>query len=144
MPDDKTTLAFDEFGSWEDQQERHYEFTDGKPTLLPVSSQLRSLLISYLVASLKHFVEGTDLKVLTRPRLTISEVEEVRYPDIVVDGGPFVAEAREPLRPLLVIDVDRVRDWSALADVRYLTIPAAASPSEVSRFLTKILAVVRP
>jgi len=137
------SVSFDEFGPWEDRQERLFEFVDGKPVLLPKSSQLRSLLISYLLASLKHFVEGTDLKVLTRPRITLSAIAEVRYPDIVVDAGTFVAAEREPSLPVLVIDVDRERDWSALLDARYLTIPATASPSEVSRFLTKILAVVR-
>lgn len=131
------TVSFNEFGPWANQQERLFEFVEGKPVLLPNSSQLRSLLISYLLASLKNFVEGTNLRMRNRPRITFSTIAEVRYPDIVVDAGTFNADRKEPSLPVLFIDVGRERDWSALLDARYVTISAIASPSEVSRFLTK-------
>jgi hypothetical protein len=40
-------------------------------------------------------VEGTELRVLTRPRMSFPAMGEVRYPDIVGDKGRFLSEAKD-------------------------------------------------
>jgi hypothetical protein len=59
--------------------------------------------------------------VLAGMRGLLPELQEVRYPAIVIDAGRYDAKAREPTLPILLIDVGNKRDFSTLADVTCLT-----------------------
>lgn len=47
------------------------------------------------------------MRVLARMRISLPAVQEVRYVDVVLDAGPYTADAREPADPMLIIDVGR-------------------------------------
>ncbi|UWU29132.1 Uma2 family endonuclease [Rhizobium sp. WSM1274] len=127
-------MTIDEFLAWEVQQPGRYEFLDGQPVPLEGSTQGRSLLISDIAAILRPTVRGTGMRVLINFRVRVGD--EVRYPAVVIDAGPYVADALEPSQPYAVIDVDRPRDWSALPDVRYLSLKTGDDPEEVLTFIS--------
>jgi hypothetical protein len=126
-------MTVKEFLTREAEQPNRYEFLDGLPVPLEPSTQARSLMISDIVAVLRPATRGTGMRVLVNFR--IQYAEEVRYPAVVIDAGPYVPDATEPSRPYAVIDVDRRRDWSALHDVRYLSLKTGDDPEQVLTFL---------
>ncbi len=107
-------MTLDQFLQWEAKQDRRVEFIDGEARFLPESSQQRSMLISEIVAALKPVTNNSIVRVLVNFRVPIRSIQECRYPAIVVDASPFDANALEPGKPIVVIDVDRDRDWSSL------------------------------
>ncbi|NEK19867.1 Uma2 family endonuclease [Rhizobium leguminosarum] len=123
----------DEFLAWEAGQPNRYEFIDGGPVQLEPSTQARSLLIVDIVSLLRPAVRGTTLRVLSNFRIRYAD--EVRYPAVVIDSGPYIPDATEPSQPYAIIDVDRDRDWATLHDVRYLSLKTGDDPEQVLTFL---------
>lgn len=111
-------MTLDEFLQWEGKQDGRLEFIAGEPRFLPLSNQKRSLFVSDLVATLKGATKTSHLRVLVNFRVPIRSIQECWYPAIVIDSGPYDADAMEPSNPFIVIDVERERDWSVLDGVK--------------------------
>ncbi|MGO4569051.1 hypothetical protein AB4Z52_29390 [Rhizobium sp. 2YAF20] len=126
-------MTLPEFLIWETRQPDRFEFVGDQPLLLEPSTQARSLLIGDIVAILRPAVRGTGMRILPGIRVVVGR--EVRYPAVVVDAGPYLPEATEPSRPVMIVDVDRQRDWSALPDVRYLSMEIGDDVGQVSTLL---------
>ncbi|MBY3363727.1 Uma2 family endonuclease [Rhizobium laguerreae] len=123
-----------EFLIWESQQPVRYEFVDSRPVPLESSTQARSSLIVDIVTLLRPAVRETGMRVLINIRVPVGD--EVRYPAVVIDAGPYFPSATEPTQPFAVIDVDRQRDWSALSGVQFLSLMTGDDPEEVLTFIS--------
>ncbi|NKM65279.1 hypothetical protein GFL58_30650 [Rhizobium leguminosarum bv. viciae] len=126
-------MTVDEFIEWESEQPDRWEFIGGQPVPVAQSTHARSLLIADIVAILRPAVRGTVLRVL--PNFRIRYANEIRYPAVMVDAGPYVPSATEPTQPFAIIDVDRDRDWSGLPGVRYLSLNTGDEPDRVLTLL---------
>jgi hypothetical protein len=119
-----------EFLTWEAEQDRPFEYIDGQPVPISTSTQRRSLLITDILVGLRQRYRDTDYRVLPRMRISLPVIDEVRYPDVIVDAGPLQPDALEPSQPVIVIDVGRERDWSMMP-AKYLSVPSDADVDTV-------------
>ena len=119
-------MILEEFLTWSAEQTERYEYLDGQSILLPGSTQQRASLKANIIAVLHAKCRGTGYRVYSSINVVMPSILEVRFPSIIVDAGHFDPEAAEPSQPVLIIDIGRDRDWSALSDSRYLYVPADA------------------
>ncbi|MGO8034936.1 Uma2 family endonuclease [Rhizobium leguminosarum] len=126
-------MTVDEFLAWESHQPDRYELIGGQPVSVEPSTQAHSLLITDIVSLLRPAVRGIGLRVLINVRVTLGD--DIRYPAVVIDDGPFVADATRPSKPVAIIDVDRRRDWSDLPDIRYLSMKIGDDADQVLTLL---------
>jgi len=117
---------------WSAEQPDRYEFVDGNALPLPGSTQQRAALKADILAALHARNRDTRYRVYSSIRIVLPSIHEVRYPSIVVDAGPYIPEATEPSKTVLVVDIGRHRDWSALPDARYLYVTDDADADAAS------------
>lgn len=116
-------MILEEFLIWSAEQPERYEYIDGHPVLLPGSTQQRAALKADILTALHSKCRGTGYRVYTSIHIVLPSIQEVRYPSLIVDAGPYIPDATEPSRPILIIDIGRGRDWSELPEARYLYVP---------------------
>ncbi|MBP2563377.1 hypothetical protein J2857_006176 [Neorhizobium galegae] len=134
-------MTLDQFLQWEATQDRRFEFIDGEVRFLPESNQQRSVLISDIVAALKPVTNNSIVRVLVNFRVPIRSIQECWYPAIVVDASPFDPDAMEPGRPIVVIDVNRERDWSSLEGAKAYSLSGDFGSNK--RVVEEIAAILR-
>lgn len=116
-------MILEEFLTWSAEQTERYEYLDGQPILLPGSTQQRAALKADIFAAMHGKCRGTGYRVYSSIHVVLPTIQEVRYPSIIVDAGPFDHDATEPSNPVIIIDIGRERDWSAMSCARYLYVP---------------------
>lgn len=132
-------MILEDFLSWSAAQPDRYEYIDGQAVPLPGSTQQRAALKAEILAALHAKCRGTGCRVLSAIRIILPSIQEVRYPSLIVDAGPYIPDATEPSRPILIIDIGRERDWSELPEARYLYVPDDADPdTAVGRAISMI------
>jgi len=132
-------MILEEFLIWSAEQPDRYEYIDGQAVPLPGSTQQRAALKGDILAALHARCHGTVYRILSSIRIVLTSIQEVRYPSLIVDAGPYMPDATEPSKPVLIIDIGRDRDWSELPDARYLYVPDDADADTViSRAISMI------
>jgi hypothetical protein len=132
-------MILEDFLSWSAAQPERYEYIDDQPVLMTGSTQQRAALKADILTALHALCRGTGYRVYSSIHIVLPSIQEVRYPSIVVDAGPYIPDATEPSRPILIIDIGRERDWSELPEARYLYVPDDADPdTAVERAISMI------
>lgn len=104
--------TMDAFLAWERAQPERYELIDGQPVAMTGGTQAHDLIKTNLAAALRAALRGgscrpggSDLKVVTGNG-------RVRYPDGLVDCGPYRPEADMASDPVAVFEVlSRSTSW---------------------------------
>ena len=102
----------EEFLSWEREQPERFELIDGQPVAMTGGTQAHDLIKTNLAAALRAALRGgpcrpggSDLKVITGNG-------RVRYPDALIDCGPFRPDADTASDPVAVFEVlSRSTSW---------------------------------
>ena len=136
-------MILEEFLIWSAEQPEQYEYIDGQPVLVSGSTQQRAALKADILAALHAKFRGTGCRVYSSIRIVLPSIQEVRYPSLVVDAGLFDPDATEPSKPILIIDIGRDRDWSALLEAQYLYVPDDADADTAIDIAISMIGVIR-
>ena len=131
-----------EFLAWEERQEAKYELVNGQPRLMTGVTQGHTRICANVVATLLGKLRGSPCRPGGSDLRVVTGNGNSRYPDVVVDCGPFQREAREASDPVLILEVlsrsnawtdlhDKLRDYDATPAVRQYIVVAQDEPKLV-------------
>jgi len=124
---------------WEASQPARYELVDGAPRLMTGGSQAHNLISLNITASLRGALRGfpcrpggSDLRVVTGNG-------NVRYPDALIDCGPFRPDSHDASEPVAVFEVlsrstawidlyAKLRDYDATPSILLYAVVAQDEP----------------
>ncbi len=121
--------TLEEFLAWEERQPAKHEFVNGEPRLMTGVTQGQDRIVTNLIATLSGKLRGSPCRAGGSDLRVMTGNGNVRYPDVVVDCGPFRREAREASEPVVLLEVlsrttawtdlhDKLRDYDATPAVR--------------------------
>ena len=124
------SMSLDEFTAWENEQDQRHEFVDGEITLMTGGSQAHALIAANLISLLRPLLRGTPCRpVGSDLRVLIPASGNSRYPDVIVDCGPFRGDSHVASEPAVIFEIlskstatfditDKVWDYASVASVR--------------------------
>lgn len=115
MSEARRRWSLEEFLAWEERQEAKYELVDGEPRMMTGTTLGHNAIGTNLLASMRRPLGALGCRpMLFDIRLTTG-TGNLRYPDVVVDCGPFRRESRDPADPVLVVEIlSRSTAWADL------------------------------
>lgn len=131
-----------EFLAWEERQPAKYELIDGQARLMTGGSQGHTRIVANIIAALMGKLGSSPCRPAASDLRVVTGTGNSRYPDVVVDCGPFRREAREASEPVVVLEVlsrstawtdlhDKLRDYDATSAVRQYVVIAQDEPKLV-------------
>lgn len=108
------TMSAEEFYAWHAKQDARYELVDGTPVPRIKDSPLRMMtgaskghnrVNTNLVRALASQLDDTPCGVFANEMAVRTGVDQVRYPDLVIDCGGVDEEAFEASEPVLVVEI---------------------------------------
>ena len=131
-----------EFLAWEERQEAKYELVNGQPRLKNGVTQGHTRICANVVATLLGKLRGSPCSPGGSDLRVVTGNGNSRYPDVVVDCGPFQRESREASDPVVILEVlsrsnawtdlhDKLRDYDATPAVRHYIVVAQDEPKLV-------------
>ncbi len=94
-----------EFFAWLARQERRHELVDGRPRAMVGATLRHNRIIGNLSAALRSRPRGGACQPYTMDVAVRIPNRNIRYPDAVVDCGPYADNARAAAEPMLVAEV---------------------------------------
>lgn len=99
-----TTL--DEFLEWEEAQTDKHEFRNGQIRMMTGGTQRHNLIATNILVALRAKLgKGPCRPYSMNARVALRETEAGYYPDVLVDCGPYVANALASSAPTVVFEV---------------------------------------
>jgi len=134
--------TLEEFLAWEERQPAKYELVNGQPRLMTGVTQGHTRIVANIVATLLGKLRGSPCRPGGSDLRVVTGTGNSRYPDVVVDGGPFRRESRDASEPALVLEVlsrstawtdlhDKLRDYDATRSIRQYVVIAQDEPKLV-------------
>jgi Uma2 family endonuclease len=98
------TLA--EFLAWEEAQSDKHEFRNGQITMMTGATLRHETIALNIASALRAKLKGTPCRAYAgNARVALEETDAGYYPDVVVDCGPYVANALAASKPTVVFEV---------------------------------------
>lgn len=132
-------MSIHDFLQWEAQQPGRFEFIGGEVIAVADATQEQSLLKTDLISALRPLVRGASLHLLSGIRLPIPVLNEVWYPAVIVDAGPFSPDALEPSCAILVMDIARTRVVPPDTEYAYVKIDTHNEIAEAQDLLRELI-----
>lgn len=134
--------TLEEFLAWEERQPTKYEFVNGEPRLMTGVTQGHDRIVTNVVIALGGKLRGSPCRPGGSDLRVVTGNGNVRYPDVLVDCGPFRREARDVSEPVVILEVlsrstawtdlpDKLRDYDATPAVRQYAMIAEDEPKFV-------------
>ena len=134
--------TLEEFLAWEERQPAKYELVNGEPRLMTGVTQGHDRIANNVVVALSGKLRGSPCRPGGSDPRVVTGNGNVRYPDVVVDCGPFRREARDVSEPVVILEVlsrttawtdlhDKLRDYDATPAVRQYVAIAQDEPKLV-------------
>ena len=134
--------TLEEFLAWEERQPAKYELVNGEPRLMIGVTQGHDQIVTNVVVALAGKLRGSPCRPRGSDLRVVTGNGNVRYPDVVVDCGPFRREARDVSEPVVILEVlsrttawtdlhDKLRDYDATPAVRQYVVIAQDEPKLV-------------
>lgn len=131
--------TLEEFLAWEEHQAAKHEFVDGEVPLMTGVTQGHDRIVANLIANLSGKLRGSPCRAGRSDLRVMTGNGNVRYPDVLIDCGPFRCEAREASEPVVLLEVlsrttawtdlhDKLRDYDATPAVRQYIVVAQDEP----------------
>ena len=134
--------TLEEFLAWEERQPSKYEFVNGEPRLMTGVTQGHDRIVMNVAIALGGKLRGSPCRPAGSDLRVVTGNGNVRYPDVVVDCGPFRREARDVSEPVVILEVlsrstawtdlhEKLRDYDATPAVRQYVVIAQDEPKLV-------------
>lgn len=99
-----TTL--DEFLVWEEAQPDKHEFRNGQIRMMTGGTLRNETIAGNIFAALRTKLKGAPCRVyMNNARVALREANAGYYPDVVIDCGPYAANALALSKPTIVFEV---------------------------------------
>ena len=110
---EQEVMSADEFLVWIEAQDARHELVRGVPTrLMAGAKQGHNVVTSNILVALVPQAKQHGCRTTSSDTAVRTSQNAIRYPDIVVDCGPFDPSAREATGPVLVVEVSSPRTSS--------------------------------
>lgn len=127
------------FLAWEASQPARYELVDGAPRLMTGGSQAHALIGGNIVAGLNPGLRGSPCRPTGSDLRVVTGNGNVRYPDALIDCGPFRPESHDASEPAAVFEVlsrstawidlyAKLRDYDATPSILLYAVVAQDEP----------------
>ena len=124
-----------EFLAWEERQDAKYEFVDGQPRMMTGVSQAHGVIVVSIGATLRNALRGSPCRISASDLRVITGTGNSRYPDAVVDCGPFRPASHDASEPVALFEVlsrstawidlhHKLRDYDATPAIRQYVVVA--------------------
>jgi Uma2 family endonuclease len=134
--------TLEEFLAWEERQPAKYEFVNGEPRLMTGVTLGHDQIFMNVAIALGGKLRGSPCRPRGSDVRVVTGNGNVRYPDVVVDCGPFRREARDVAEPVVILEVlsrttawtdlhDKLRDYDATPAVQRYVVIAQDEPKLV-------------
>ncbi|RZI59946.1 MAG: Uma2 family endonuclease [Zymomonas sp.] len=129
---EQISMSADEFLVWIEAQDQRHELVDGVPVRLMAGvKQSHAVVCSNILVALASPARRNGCRATSKKTAVRTGPRGIRYPDVVVDCGPFSPSAREASRPVLVVEVssphtsnlditDKLDEYRAHPDLRLI------------------------
>jgi Uma2 family endonuclease len=109
--------TLEEFLAWEERQPAKHEFVNGEVRLMTGVTQGHARIVANVVIALGLKLRGSLCSPAASDLRVVTGNGNVRYPDVVVDCGPFQRESRDVAEPVVILEVlSRTTAWTDLHD----------------------------
>jgi Uma2 family endonuclease len=99
-------MSADAFLEWVDSQNERHELVNGVCIrMMAGANQSHALVTSNILVSLAQQARRQGCRTTSADTAVRTRPNGIRYPDLVVDCGPYDPTSREATRPLLVVEV---------------------------------------
>jgi len=99
-------MEVDEFFTWQQRQEKHYELVDGVPTeMMTGASGLHNQIVTNIIALLKDKLRGGPCRPTTADISVRTRIRSLRRPDVTVNCAPPRADVYDAREPRMVVEV---------------------------------------
>lgn len=127
------------FLAWEASQPARYELVDGAPRLMTGGSQAHALIGGNIVAGLNPGLRGSPCRPTGSDLRVVTGNGNVRYPDALIDCGPFRPDSHDASEPVAVFEVlsrstawidlyAKLRDYDATPSILLYAVVAQDEP----------------
>jgi len=134
--------TLEEFLAWEERQPVKHEFVDGEVRLMTGVTQGHDQIVMNVAIALAGRLRGSPCRPRGSDLRVVTGNGNVRYPDVVVDCGPFRRESRDVSEPVAILEVlsrstawtdlhEKLRDYDATPAVRQYVVIAQDQPKLV-------------
>jgi Uma2 family endonuclease len=131
--------TLEEFLAWEERQPTRHEFVDGEVRLMTGVTQGHDRIFMNISSSLAIKLRGSPCRPAGSHLRVVTGNENVRYPDVVVDCGPFRRASRDASEPRVIFEVlsrttawtdlhEKLRDYDATPAVQQYVVVAQDEP----------------
>ncbi len=121
--------GLDEFLAWEAAQPVRWELIDGRPIMMTGGTQAHNLIMINVTSALRRALRGSPCRPGGSDLRIVTGNGNVRYPDALIDCGPFQPGAHDASEPVAVFEVlsrstawidlhAKLRDYDATPSVR--------------------------
>jgi Uma2 family endonuclease len=93
------------FFAWHERQEQRYELVDGAPQAMTGANQRHNLVATNVYDALRQRLRGGPCRPTAFNTAVRIPGGNIRYPDLLVDCGPYRPEDYAASEPVLVVEV---------------------------------------
>jgi Uma2 family endonuclease len=97
-------MTIDEYLLWENEQERKYELVDGVPIMMTGSSRAHDGVRGAIYAIFRSQLRGKPCRANLDVKVKC-ETGNIRYPDALIDCGPYRGKDLVVPQPTIVVEV---------------------------------------
>lgn len=134
--------TLEEFLAWEERQPAKYELVNGEPRLMTGVTQGHTRIVTNVVVALGGQLRGSPCRPGGSDLRVVTGNGNSRYPDVVIDCGPFRRESHDASEAVVVLEVlsrttawtdlhDKLRDYDATPTIRQYVVVAQDEPKLV-------------
>nr|WP_255617842.1 Uma2 family endonuclease [Aurantimonas sp. VKM B-3413] len=99
-------MTADVFLTWLETQRERHELVNGRPVrMMAGAKQSHNVVTTNVVVALSSAAKQRGCRTTSSDTAVRTGSDGIRYPDVVVDCGPPDPDAKEALRPTLVVEI---------------------------------------
>jgi len=134
--------SLEEFLPWEECQPAKYELIDGRPRMMTGGTQAHHLIGLNIIAALRDRLRGSPCRAWGSDLRVITGTGNSRYPDALIDCGPFQPTSHNTSETSVVFEVlsrstawfdlqIKLRDYDATTTILHYVVISQDEPNIV-------------